>query len=104
MKWNTLNKDKSIKAVLERISSNIGEENLCLVDHWDADLCAIGIAKKDDNAQLVYISTYNKPYREFYYELEFSSKIKADTSNLQLEGDVKYNELIKIIKSHLSVD
>ncbi|GEM_PF-6275923 len=39
-----LAKDAKILKLIEDLSSEIGAKNFRLVDHWDGDLCAIGIA------------------------------------------------------------
>lgn len=47
-------KHASILLFLERASAWIQENAFDIVDYWDADLCAIGLRKKD---KLFYIST-----------------------------------------------
>jgi hypothetical protein len=53
-----LMKDPSLLAVLDRLNEDLGDEAFAIVDHWDADLCAVGVAKPSDHARLVYISTW----------------------------------------------
>lgn len=95
-----MNKDKRIYRFIENIKNDLGTEDFVVVDHWDADLCSIGVAKKNDVAQLVYVSTYNKSSNEYYYELEFSNALEKSKSIFDTEGNVKYEVLLNIIKIH----
>ncbi|MEM8900736.1 MAG: hypothetical protein AAGC85_21660 [Bacteroidota bacterium] len=64
-------KDKSILDLIETLKSNFDNQILEIVDHWDADLYAIGIKK---GSKLMYISTFESVVRngdlQYYIELE----------------------------------
>lgn len=100
MTYVKLNKETSITSLVEKFSRDLGEDDFLIIDHWESDLCAIGISKKKDEERLVYISTFNRPKGEYYYELEYSSKDKFVSASNK-EGVANYCELLKIIKKHL---
>ncbi len=51
-------KAESIAQVLRRLRQDLGADSFVVVDHWDADMCAVGVARPDDPRYLVYISTF----------------------------------------------
>lgn len=92
-----MTKDQSIIDVIARI--NPTKRNWCIVDHWDADLCAVGIARSDDHEQLVYISTRDHESGRFYYECENSPAAKR--TNKDNAEDVDFDILLKAMEKHL---
>ena len=65
-----MNKDFSILDFVE----NFRSEDLTVVDHWDADLCAIGYENPKYPNRLAYISTYGKKPGQYYLKLEEGTK------------------------------
>lgn len=55
-----IQKDKSVIHLLDGLRALLGSAAFDVVDHWEADLCAIGIARPDNHGFLVYISTFGK--------------------------------------------
>ena len=53
-------KDPSIVAFVERVTGALGPAGWQVADHWDGDLCAIGIASASDPERLVYVCTYQQ--------------------------------------------
>lgn len=51
-----MNKHATINDLLEVIRAKTALDESCLVDYWDADLCAVGIKWGD---RLMYVSTFN---------------------------------------------
>jgi hypothetical protein len=51
--------DTRIERVLARLRERFGASAFTRVEHWDSDLCAVGIAHADAPARMVYISTCN---------------------------------------------
>ena len=100
---NTKNKDKSIKNLVQMILENLDERELIIVDHWESDLCSVGIARKDSPDQLVYLSTYNVPKNFLYYELEFPKDIDQLNLTYPTSGEVNNKDILKIISSHLKL-
>ncbi len=64
------NKDPSILDLLARLRTDLGDDAFDIVDHWGADLTAIGLACPSDHRMLAYISTDNQLPDSYSYELE----------------------------------
>lgn len=92
-------KDKTILELLENLKQKLDFSHLKIVDHWDADLCAIGIQK--DN-RLIYISTWNnsnESEQKYDYDLELIDESDLSKINVIKEGrEVSENELIHQMK------
>ncbi len=56
-----IDKDRSILGLLSRLHTELGAKAFDVVDHWDSDLCAIGLAMPSDHATLIYVSSYGHP-------------------------------------------
>jgi len=65
-------KDRSIAELVSRLCARFPEE-IEVVDHWDADLCAIGFRLKGRPAPLVYVSTWKKETGRFSVVVEESA-------------------------------
>lgn len=62
-------KDTSIVSVLERLRADLGGDAFTVLDHWDSDLFAVGVARPSDPRYLVYISTLT-PDGTFSFDCE----------------------------------
>jgi hypothetical protein len=97
-----MDKDASTVKLVERLRTDLGPDDFDIVDHWDADLCAIGIAMTDDHTQLVYISTFAKPHESYDYELEIAPKSPENQYDVAGQGDcVSYPMLLDIVRDHI---
>jgi hypothetical protein len=73
------------------------------VDHWEGDLCAIGIASKRQPRRLVYVSTYGKERDRYYYECEEPNGIAPEDYETVGQGvDVDFEMLVAAIEKHLA--
>ena len=98
MNW----KDPSIGKLLQALS--LEERGWVVVDHWDADLFAIGIARKGHPRRLVYISTFKKSPGRYYYECEVpTSSDDAAYLTTSSAEDVDLDTLIRAMSLHLSM-
>lgn len=96
----TVQKDQGIQALVQRL--RLAERGWIIVDHWAADLCAIGIAHKDDPARLAYISNYEKPAERFYVECEVPrDSTQSDFRTARVLDDVGYPDLVRLLEEHL---
>lgn len=98
-----LDKDRTIVTVLDRLWSRLGPYAFVVADHWEADLCAVGIASPRNTGVLVYISTYAEPTGCFGYELELP-RPPGDDMPYQVAGrgsGVSFEELAAIVAGHL---
>lgn len=96
-------KDPIILAALDRLWSRLGSSAFVLADHWESDLCAVGIASPHDPGVLVYISCYGEPPGRFGYELELPPS-PGDDFPYRVAGtgsDVSFEELADVVARHL---
>jgi hypothetical protein len=91
MNYNDLNKDKTIKLTVKHLADKFGADNFKIKDHWDADLCAIGLTDISER-YLIYFSNYGKIDNDFYVSLENPAE---DNSNYPYEpaGDFDHIDL-----------
>ena len=88
---NKLVKDKTILSLIDRLKALMGVDAFDVVDRWDADLCAIGIARPDNHHVLVYVSTYRQPAGNYEVFLELPPEPGSDDpytpgDELQVQG------------------
>jgi hypothetical protein len=98
-------KDPAIKGILGRLWSRLGADAFVVVDHWESDLRATGIANSRNLSLLVYISCYGEAPDRFGYELELPPPNGAD-STYQVAGrgsDVSFDELAAVVAQHLNL-
>ena len=101
---NGLTKDKTIFELLEKLKLKTDFEKVEIIDHWDGDLCAIGIKK---GIRMVYINTFNlyEVSADAYdYDLEIINEQQPDDLNVIKEGrQVTEEVLIAEIKTFLEI-
>jgi hypothetical protein len=99
----SLDKDPAILAFLDRLWSRLGPGAFVLADHWEPDLCAVGIASPRDPGVLVYISCYGEPPGRYSYELELPPP-PGDGLWYQVAGTgsgLSFEELAGVVAGHL---
>jgi hypothetical protein len=99
-----LNKDSTILAVLGLLWARLGPDAFVINDHWESDLCAVGIASPRNPGILVYIATFGELPERFGYELELPPS-HGDVLPYQIAGQgrgVTFDELADVVASHLS--
>ena len=99
-----LTKDESLLDVLSRLRADLGKEAFLIRDHWDADLCAVGIERPGPGGQLVYISTWQRPAGSYYVELEVPADSGASYEVAARFDSVEYSELLELVRGHLLKD
>jgi hypothetical protein len=73
-----------------------------VTDNWEADLCAIGIAKKGQPRRLVYVSTFGKKPGRYDYECEDPvSEALDDYVTVDRGKDVDFRTLMEALERHL---
>jgi hypothetical protein len=97
-------KTPEVREVVAWLNEHVDVE-LLIVDHWEADLCAIGLAIPGDPRRLVYISTWNRPQNSFFVELEAAP---PDGSEMPYVGVGKFesvdrDRLLQIVVNHLNL-
>lgn len=95
-------KDQSIIRLIDGLRALLGPRAFDVVDHWESDLCAVGIARPDNHGVLVYISTSGKPGERCSVSLELPPQPGSDIP-YTAAGDqdaANLNELAEIIQRH----
>ncbi len=95
-------KDKSITDVVRWLEENLGCD-LLAVDHWDADLFAIGIAPVERPRRVVYISKFGCSPDRYFAELEDTPPEGSDLpyACLGRRAEVNREALLGIVREHL---
>ncbi len=98
-------KDPSITHVLQELTALFEPGAFVIVDHWDADLCAIGIAQPHNHQVLVYISTYRQPNHAYAVDLELPSDTDDDVPYQAVaQYDlVDFPTLATLVGTHLGI-
>jgi len=97
-----MEKDTTITELLSWLRKRLGNK-FVVTNHWDADLCAVGISAHNDPAQLVYILSWGRPPGHYGVELE-SAPLPGSAAPYQTVGKfqaVPREELLRIILDHL---
>jgi hypothetical protein len=96
-----MEKDATITELLAWLEERLGRA-FTVTDHWESDLCAIGISAPNDPAQLVYISIYGQPRGRYAIALE-SATLPGSEPRFQDDGkfdSVDREELLRIMTEH----
>ena len=95
------NKAEEMEAVIGWLREH-SDVQFVVIDHWDADQNAIGMASPDDPRRLVYIAWYQEPER-YFVELETSPSNDSDIpyETIGTFSSVNREELAAIVKEHL---
>jgi len=100
---SALDKDPIIVALLRRLRKYLGPSAFDIVDHWESDLCAIGIASPRDHGVLAYISCFGEPEGRYHVELELPPSPDGDLP-FQVAGrynDLDFEALADVVSNHL---
>ncbi|MGI8794689.1 MAG: hypothetical protein ACR2H3_16200 [Acidimicrobiales bacterium] len=95
-----LAKAPSIIALLEAL--DLDRRGWEVVDHWDADECALGIAGRGQPRRLVYVSTFQRGPERYDYECEVPGGPDIEQYEVTIRGeDVCLETLVAVLESHL---
>ena len=97
-----LQKDQSIARLLDGLEARLGPRSFDVVDHWEGDLCAIGIARPDNHEVLVYLCTYGQSGEHCSVSLELPPQPGNDVP-YAAAGDhdaASLDELAEIVRRH----
>lgn len=98
-----LEKDPAILSVLGLLYECLGKDAFVIADHWQTDLCAIGIASPHNLGVLAYISCYAEANGHYDYELELPP-LNGDDSLYRVAGrgsGLSFEKLADVISVHL---
>jgi len=97
-----MEKDASITELLDRLREALVPLDWIAIDHWDADLCAVGIAPRSAPRRLVYVSTYEKSPGRYYFECECPTGTEPHQFEVVERGDnASFDDLVRAVRAHL---
>jgi hypothetical protein len=101
-----LEKDPAILQVLERLAARLGPKTFDIVDHWDCDLTAVGVANPKDHRILAYISTFGMPEGRYIVELELPPEPgrKLPYHIAHTQSGLDFEQLVAKVRTHLARD
>jgi hypothetical protein len=100
-----LDKDPAIVALLRRLRDRLDPNAFDIVDHWELDPCAVGIASPRDHGVLAYISCYGEPPGRYQVELELPPTTRGEMP-YQVAGrfdDLDFEALAGVVSSHFGL-
>jgi hypothetical protein len=99
-----MKKDSRIIEVLDWLREWLGN-TFVVNDHWESDLCAIGISAQKKPSQIMYISTLELPDGLYDVDLDMvttpGSKVPYET--LERHRRVSREELLRFAVQHLEL-
>jgi hypothetical protein len=97
---NALEKDKSILELIAMLP--IDAMGWIVIDHWQADRFALGIAHPRSPRRLVYVSTFRCSPHRYNYECEVPSGGSSMEFDVNAAADgVNFEELLQVIREHV---
>jgi hypothetical protein len=97
-------KESKLLDLIARLSRRLGPDAFDIVDHWDGDLCAIGIASPSTHGFLAYLSTHNRP--DGRYDVELETPPLPGTNHLYEPAggfdDLDFEAVVQLVQEHLS--
>lgn len=98
----TVSKDESITRMLDELRAELGDGAFDVVDHWDTDSFATGIARPDNHRVLVYVSTHHLRNNKYWISLELPPAAGDDDAYVSA-GERRaqgIQELASIVRAH----
>ena len=100
-----LGKSQSVREFVRALAEHLGSQSFSVVDHWEADTHAIGIANVADPRVLVYVSVNDSAPRYF---LSFESPPAGQWANHPYtpgpERPVEsLSEVVALIRQHVAL-
>lgn len=97
-----MKKTGAILRALRHLEERLGKGAFQIVDHWEGDLLAIGIASPSDRQRLVYIASLGKSDQSYSAILE---RAPTPGSELPYEDcgkfqDIGLDELTRVVSDH----
>lgn len=88
-------KDATISELLARL--DLPARGWTIRDHWEGDLCAIGILVSVDPHRLVYVSTFSKQPGHYFYALESAPTREDEVFHQEGSAEVTFDELVTVM-------
>jgi hypothetical protein len=100
--FQRLVKNDAVLKLLSRLQYRLGGGRFQIVDHWESDLDAIGVAHPRNRELLAYIAAYGP--EDFYVELELPPEHGSELP-YSVAGQFRsltFDEVAQIVAKHLS--
>lgn len=95
-------KHPRILALLRELEVSLPAGSHQIVDHWESDLCAIGVASPGDPRRLVHVSTYGQAEGTFAFECEAPPGDGCEDYQVVARGEgLGRDALLQKIRAHL---
>lgn len=95
-------KDPRILKLLRALESSLPAGSHRIMDYWDADSSAIGVAACDEPGRLVYISTHGQAEGTYAFECEApTGDCSADYQVVDRGDGVGLDALLQKLRVHL---
>ena len=97
-----MTKDQSIVDLLAALSAALGPGAFDVVDHWEADLVAVGIGSPENHDVLAYLSTHEKSAGRYLVHLELPSSPGSELPHTPAgeHDDVSFEMLVGLLRHH----
>lgn len=98
-------KDSAVLDTLRRLRARLGGSAFTVVDHWDCDLMATGIARPEAPDRLLYFSVRGRERGDYFVSLEGPPDPGSDVPYAAL-GDhegVDFEGLVALVTAHLGI-
>jgi hypothetical protein len=100
-----LSKERKLISTILRLSEIFGDQAFDVVDHWESNFCAVGIAQKMNHSILVYIDNFEQDNDTYHVELE---RPPFPGTNLPFSSagsfeKVSFEDLCTLISRHLEL-
>jgi hypothetical protein len=101
-----MTKDASIWSFLARLAAAGDPAQWQVIDHWDGDLKAVGIARADSAQPLVYVSTWSQHAGLYAYECETAAPPGSELPYIAArQGErADFFHLLSVLREHLGID
>jgi hypothetical protein len=93
-------KAPEIRRLVSRVMQSSLGQHLTMVNHWDADLFAVGFANRKDSSRLVYVTAWRQEPGTFSFECEYRPS-GSDVPTIEQSGTVAEEALIRVIREYL---
>ncbi len=96
-------KSAQIEQLVADLREELGSASFDVVDHWEADLTAIGLACPSDHSRLVYVDAATPPL--FTAILEVAPEAGSDLpyADVGTHDELTLAELAQVVRSHLGI-
>ena len=96
-----MEKEPQLIAAVDEVRRHFGD-SIEVVDHWDGDRLAIGIARRDDHQRLAYIKQIERAAR-FFVALEAAPVPGSDLPYAPAgeHDNLSIAEVIRVVGDHL---